>query len=577
MGFPADIIIWDFSNQALLHRLSLHKGAVQSLAFSPDSLFLASVGGRDDNALVLWSIPPPLADATAAVASAICGTSLVGSTFQSVAFFHSSPRHLITTGAGGQGGSAGAVKMWYADLENRKLRATDVNLGTIKRVGTCVATGADDKVAFVGTTTGDLLQVDTQRALFRGISDAIFPGGVTAVEMLIQTASGTDLLVGSGTGLIVRIRTGSGEVASVGLKVVKKAQVLGAVRSIAKFKDNTHAFILTDKGNTYILDVESMTCELKNTSHCGSAGSSGVHSVAFPFGLSDVFMTTSAEEIRVWNAKNKTEILRISVPGVDCNVAVFSRDGRLIVSGWADGKIRGFLPQSGKLCFVLNDAHRGGVTALLVAPSAGGTAASGGGAGGEYMVISGGAEGEVRVWRISTVGHGSQSLLANLKEHRGRVFAVKVKSDLSKCVSASADGSCIVWDLKTFTRSLCLFESTMFKAVVYHPDESQLITAGSDRKITFWDVFDGQAIRTLEGSETSEVNSLAISQDGRVFVSTGGDGLVKVWLYDEGVCKHVGVGHSNAVNMVKISPDGSKIVSVGEDGGIFIWDFPQDI
>ena len=32
----------------------------------------------------------------------------------------------------------------------------------------------------------------------------------------------------------------------------------------------------------------------------------------------------------------------------------------------------------------------------------------------------------------------------------------------------------------------------MFKNIVYHPDETQLLTTGSDRKITYWDTFDGQ-------------------------------------------------------------------------------------
>ena len=32
-------------------------------------------------------------------------------------------------------------------------------------------------------------------------------------------------------------------------------------------------------------------------------------------------------------------------------------DGKLIVTGWNDGKIRGFLPQSGKLKFEINNAH----------------------------------------------------------------------------------------------------------------------------------------------------------------------------------------------------------------------------
>merc|ERR1711959_304670 len=98
-------------------------------------------------------------------------------------------------------------------------------------------------------------------------------------------------------------------------------------------------------------------------------------------------------------------------------------------------------------------------------------------------------EGEVRVWKIL---RQTQVMEVSLKEHN------------SLAVSASSDGSCIVWDLNSKTRALCLFESTMFKNLLYHPDESQLLTTGSDRKITYWNTYDGQAIRVLEGSEEGE-------------------------------------------------------------------------
>lgn len=39
-------------------------------------------------------------------------------------------------------------------------------------------------------------------------------------------------------------------------------------------------------------------------------------------------------------------------------------DGKSIISGWNDGKIRAFLPQSGKLMYVISDAHIHGVTAI---------------------------------------------------------------------------------------------------------------------------------------------------------------------------------------------------------------------
>jgi WD40 repeat protein len=62
----------------------------------------------------------------------------------------------------------------------------------------------------------------------------------------------------------------------------------------------------------------------------------------------------------------------------------------------------------------------------------------------------------------------------------------------------------------------------------YHPDESQLLTTGSDRKITYWDAYDGSAIRILDGSQSAELNSLAVTASGDAFVSAGADKVVKV-------------------------------------------------
>ena len=73
-------------------------------------------------------------------------------------------------------------------------------------------------------------------------------------------------------------------------------------------------------------------------------------------------------------------MLRIQVPGIECFAVHFMSDGKSIVSGWSDGKIRAFLPQSGKLLYVINDAHNHGCTAI--------TATDDG-----QRIVSGGAEG----------------------------------------------------------------------------------------------------------------------------------------------------------------------------------------
>lgn len=66
-------------------------------------------------------------------------------------------------------------------------------------------------------------------------------------------------------------------------------------------------------------------------------------------GFSEVFATCAENEIRIWNLANQRELLRIEVAKTgtelsQCNSIDFMSDGKSIVSGWSDGKIRSFLP-----------------------------------------------------------------------------------------------------------------------------------------------------------------------------------------------------------------------------------------
>ncbi len=50
-----------------------------------------------------------------------------------------------------------------------------------------------------------------------------------------------------------------------------------------------------------------------------------------------------------------------------------------------------------------------------------------------------------------------------MKDHKGSINTLRVKKDDTECVSASSDGSCIIWDLHTFKRRASLFANTFFK------------------------------------------------------------------------------------------------------------------
>lgn len=528
MGFPAKVIIWNLETYEIAHTLVLHKGAVQDLAFSPGERYLATLGGRDDNKLVIWDVE---------TGEAICGSPASGETALTVKFYNSRDDMLVT------GGSYN-LRVWQFDLANRKIRPTDCHLGQLKRVVRSISIDEADDYMYCGTETGDVLQVSLGATKLFKNSGPKKPFSLGASQV-IQTKSG-NLVVGAGDGTVALL--------SKDFKVLKRTKLHGGITALCLNAAGDHVFVGTDKCNIYLLHLASFEYELRNTCHFNR-----INDVSFPRGYSQLFATCSSNDIRIWHSGTRNELLRIQVPNLECLCICFSPDGKSIISGWNDGKIRAFKPQTGVLMYAINDAHRDGVTAITVTAD-------------NRRVISGGEDGQVRVWAI---GRQTQKMIASMKEHKARVNCVQVNNDDTECVSASADGSCIVWSLERFVRNTALFASTQFKAVVYHPDQSQLLTTGTDRKLTYWDMTDGHPIRVLDGSETEVVNCIAITEDGDKFVSGCGEKMVKLWGYDEGYCYYVGVGHSGSVVKCQISPDQQTIVSVGDEGAIFLWTMPK--
>ena len=91
-------------------------------------------------------------------------------------------------------------------------------------------------------------------------------------------------------------------------------------------------------------------------------------------------------------------------------------------------------------------------------------------------------------------------------------------------------------------------------------------------QLSYWDAYDGQVIRIIDGSDSAPLHSVAVDAAGSCIVTAGADKLVRVWGYDMGQCEAVGVAHSGCVTRAIVTPDGGRIVSVGSEGGIFIWE-----
>lgn len=74
------------------------------------------------------------------------------------------------------------------------------------------------------------------------------------------------------------------------------------------------------------------------------------------------------------------------MPGLVCHCVKLSPDGSAIVSGWSDGSLRGFAPQSGRAVYCMYNVHAGGLTALGLSPD--GAFAFTGGADAKVCVVN---------------------------------------------------------------------------------------------------------------------------------------------------------------------------------------------
>ncbi|OWF46478.1 WD repeat-containing protein 16 [Mizuhopecten yessoensis] len=534
MGFTADIIIWDYEQKAIYARLQLHKVKIEALVFSPKDSYLLSLGGQDDGSLVVWDV---------ATKNAICGSKAQSeSAGNTLCLAYHETDELKFFSGGDQ-----TLRVWELNVDNRKIKPQDVRMGQHVRMSKCIQMKGN--YLLCGTYTGDILgiNVDTNRFQFLGPKGGHnskkaenFQCGVTALAHL---PGNQEMLVGSG----------NGEVALV---------------TYLKHKDNLSNFFAfqfyvgMSNSQIYRFTYTDFACELVKSSHHGP-----VTDIVFPSRSNELFVTSQLGQIRFWLLKTGQELLRQTVANITCTSVALTEDGSKIYTAWNDGKIRGYGFVKGKggaalkLMFTIHDAHSNGVTALTCTPDG-------------HCILSGGGEGQVRVWSISH-DFCTTSLEHNMMEHKGSVSDIRISKNGKSCVSSSHDGTTIIWDLEKKRRSQIVFANTLFKCVCFNKEENQIMTSGTDRKLVYWDVSSGSQVRELDGSASGSINAMDITADGNVVATGGDDKILKLWDYKRAEIISVGIGHSGNITKIKVSPGNTHIVSVSEDGAILVWKFPQ--
>ncbi|XP_073974180.1 cilia- and flagella-associated protein 52 isoform X2 [Rhodnius prolixus] len=575
MGFKAPVIVWDYATGQSVFKHDSHKVRVENVQFSICENYIISLGGRDDANVVVFDIIS---------GDAICGTFSSNLNAGDAVTIGALNVHNLCFLTGG----VYTLRLWTLDPKNKSVLGVDVLMGKIRRKITCIEVDKKDEFAWCGTSTGDLMKVklnfckeDLKNSQpistpslvgcfakhspqkKRPLQPELWVVGVRSLLMLKDDL----MVVGAGDGTIQLVRQQQVKINRLDKNVSHKLIIptyplfvpmktcsVGALVTSMQFLFNKKRILVgTIKCEMLIIDFETFKVDLYLTCH-----TQAIYSLTFPNNYSDVFATSSKDDVRIWSVSMSRELLRIRVPNFTCSSVLFAPDGRNIITGWNDGNIRAFTPQSGRLVYTIHNAHNKGVTAMAMTSDC-------------KKLVTGGLEGEVRIWQIS---RNVRSLWRVLKEHKGPVSSLDVSPDDTEAVSASTDGTCIIWDIVKAARLAILFSTTLFMCVKYHPNGCQLVTTGTNRQLGYWEVFDGSLVREIEGSKSAALNTLDISKNGLYMVTGGNDQYVKLWLYKEGYATHVGLGHGGIISAVKFSCDMKTLVSCSADGAIFIWKTP---
>ncbi|KAK0095663.1 hypothetical protein PV326_007707 [Microctonus aethiopoides] len=570
LEFKAMVIIWNYESREKKGSYELHKGQVLDVCFTCKSGFLISLGGRDDGNIIIWDIQKNMPICGIYASTEIAGNALT------IARTNNRDQCFLT-------GGDGTLKVWHINSNARKVIGTNIKVGKLRRSINCIAIDKNDENAYCGTSTGDIIAIrlnyDSDLNRVEPIQPPVLVGCYSKIPTNVQVMkkgelfcngvtsllwlSAKKLLVGTGDGTIEIVQIVPPPYFKQSFKLPSTPQLQsraaaalrGAVTSIDNYINHS-VIIGTAECEIYQINLKKFDIQVVLTCHIDA-----VYDVAFPENFSEVFATGSKNDIRLWQIATQREMLRITVPNFVCTSLCFSYDGKLILSAWNDGVIRAFKPLSGKLIFAIDNAHLKAVSAIKITKNG-------------KTLISGGCDGQVRIWEISKK---FQRLKASLKEHRAPITALHIAENGEDVVSSSTDGTCIIWDIVNCSRKQIIIGNTMYMSVQFTPNNVQILTCGSDRKIAYWETLDGSLVREVEGTSVGSVNCIDISADGCYFVTGGNDCLVKFWDYMLGEIIHVGVGHAAIVTACRFSSDNKFIVTTSSDGAIIIWNSPVQL
>jgi WD40 repeat protein/predicted RNA-binding Zn-ribbon protein involved in translation (DUF1610 family) len=272
--------------------------------------------------------------------------------------------------------------------------------------------------------------------------------------------------------------------------------------------------------------------------------------------------------LRIWDADSGQPILTLPgrthdvTPGKNKEITglAISRDGYRVITGNGDETV--------KLWSAAYDpevlrfrAHENSVHGIAYSPD--GT-----------RLASCSADGTVKLWDAAGGAN-----LATLAGHTSAVYQVAFSPDGARIASASGDATVRLWDAQSHS-SLQEFSAGRGAALCVafdrEPKRPRMAWAGADGIVRFCSLGTREEVREFRRHD-GNVYALAFSPQGAQLVSAGLDRKIRFWNIASGQMVDVvpaldGVGaHDDAIVVLSFSPDGATLFSGARDGSLRLW------
>jgi WD40 repeat protein len=196
-------------------------------------------------------------------------------------------------------------------------------------------------------------------------------------------------------------------------------------------------------------------------------------------------------------------------------------------------------------------------------------------------VLSGSADGTARQWEVEsgeTMPEPIENILTSIKTGHDYVYAVVYSPDTTLIATGGYrwDGRdehpIKIWDAKTgkLVATLKGHTGTVW-CLAWTKDGKTLISGSADSSIRTWNTTKWEQTAVLD-DHTGVVYGIAISPNDRILASASQDNTARLWNLDNGQLISSPLQHADDVNCVSFSAGGKRLATGCDDTNAYIWD-----